>query len=153
MCLFFRKLPTSPSSRVTPVRLWRRTDEADAPLTLNTSPPLLLLVGLWRTEVGLCVTDGQVIKVNRLWQWWEDKLQHYVWVSLHDAAAHSLVFTRLVMVVLQMGSCMLVQSVISKEMNPLFTRLSARGLLWKQKTRSTGFKVQEKQQFTLCIIM
>lgn len=49
MCLFFRKLPTFPSSRVTPVRLWQRTDEVDAPLTLNTSPPLLLLVGLRRT--------------------------------------------------------------------------------------------------------
>lgn len=50
-------------------------------------------------------------------------------MSLDDATARSLVFTLLVIVVLQMGSCMLVQSVIFKEMSPLFTRVSARELL------------------------
>lgn len=91
---------------------------------------------LVRVEVGLCVTDVQVILVNRrrpMTGRQNCSVTSGFWVPLHDAAARSLarslVFTLLVMLVLQTGSCMLVQSVISKGMNPLFTRLSARELL------------------------
>lgn len=169
MCLFSRKPPTSPSSRATPVRLWQKTEEAGAPLTPSTSPPLLLLVGLRgrvggggdvscklvRVEVGAvchgCAShpgqqaaadDGKAASCS---------VTSGFWLPLHDAAARSLVFTLLVMLVLQTGSCMPVQSVISKGTNPLFTRLSARELLWKQRTRSTGFKVREGRESTLRI--
>lgn len=54
---------------------------------------------------------------------------------------------------LQMESFMLVPSVISKEMNPLFTRVSAKELPSKQKTHSTGFKVKYSNFTTYVQIM
>lgn len=49
VCVFSRKLQTSPSSRVIPVRLLQRMDEAVAPLTLNTNPLPSWLVGPRKT--------------------------------------------------------------------------------------------------------
>lgn len=131
-------------------------DEAAARLTLNTSPLQSWLVGprmavdkikLWLNVLisrSCCgnqqSNEIQVVDVETNWGI-TSGIHYCVW-----RRSLSLVVNTVIMLVfftaLQMESCTLAQSVISKEMNPSFTRVWAKELLWKPKTHSTGFKVE-----------